>query len=298
VEGPLLLGVLGALGSSVLYSVGAALQALEARREPGEYGLHASLLRRLVTHRRWLLGTSCVLAGWTLQGVSLLFAPVTVVQPTLAVGLVSLLVIGVRLLREPVGVREVLGVLAVVAGVAGIALSAPPQSSDHADPTVLGLALAAFVVVALVPYALRSSSREHGGLVILSGGLAYAVCGFSTSFAGDVASAGRWSVLVFWLAVTGMGALIGLISEMTAFQHAPVTHVFPVMLVIQIVVTVVLAPLLAGESWEELPFSGFGLALSIAVVTSGAAALVGTRAIGAALANHHLPFSRSSAKRR
>jgi hypothetical protein len=133
--------------------------------------------------------------------------------------------------------------------------------------------------------------------VILSGGLAYAVCGFSTSFAGDAAGSGRWSVLVLWLAITGMGALIGLISEMTAFQHAPVTHVFPVMLVIQIIVTVLLAPLLAGESWAALPFSGFGLALSIVVVTGGAAALVGTPAIGAALANRRLPFSKARAER-
>ncbi len=297
-EGPLLFGVVGALGASILYSVGAALQALEARSEPDSYGLRASLLRRLVTHRRWLLGTLCVIGGWGLQGGSLLFAPVTVVQPTLAVGLVSLLVIGVRLLGEPVGRREVLGVSAVVLGVAGLALSAPPQSADHADPIVLGVAIAAFVVVALVPYGLRSSSRYHGGLVILSGGLAYAACGFTTSFAGDAASAGRWSVLLLWLGVTGAGALIGLISEMTAFQHAPVTHVFPVMLVIQIVVTVLLAPLLAGESWSEVPLSGVGLAASLVMLTGGAAALVGTRAIGAALADHHLPFARASSRRR
>lgn len=281
---PLLAGVLGALCSSVFYSIGAALQALEARRIPDSDALHTSILRKLVSRPRWLIGTGCVLSGWGLQAASLLVAPVTIVQPTLAVGLISLLAIGVRLLGEPVGRREVLAVLAIVAGVTGIALSAPPQSGDHADPAILALALSGFVLVALAPYALRSSGRPLGGLVILSGGLAYATCGFATSFAGDAAfGSGKLGVLAFWLAVTLVGALIGLISEMTAFQHAPVTHVFPVILVIQIVVSVLLAPLLAGESWGDLPVAGLGLAASIAVVTGGAAALVGTPALGAAL---------------
>ena len=42
----LLLGVGGTVGSSLLYSVGAALQALEARRAPEEYALSVALLRR------------------------------------------------------------------------------------------------------------------------------------------------------------------------------------------------------------------------------------------------------------
>lgn len=282
---PLLaLGVLAALGSSLLYSGGAALQALEARDCPSAYGLHTTLIRRLVTRPRWILGTSFVLGGWGLQAVSLLLAPVTIVQPTLAVGLVALLLIGLRLLDERVGRQEILGVAAILVGVTGLALTAPESSSEHASSPVLGVALLAFAVVALAPYAFRSH-RYLGVLVIVSGGVAYAWTGFSTNFAGDALSSGRWLVFGLWMAATVGAALIGLLSEMTAFQHGPVTHVFPVMLVVQIVIAVALSPLLAGEGWGATPLDGFALAASLAVVTMGAAFLAGGRGVGAAMAS-------------
>ena len=62
-----------------------------------------------------------MLGGWSLQAGSLLLAPVTVVQPTLAIGVVFLLVIGVRVLGEDIGRREVVAVGAIVAGVTGLA---------------------------------------------------------------------------------------------------------------------------------------------------------------------------------
>lgn len=273
----------GALGSSLLYSVGAALQALEARRAPEEYALSVSLLRRLVVRRLWILGTLCVLGGWSLQAGSLLLAPVTVVQPTLALGLVFLLVIGVRMLGEEVGRREVLAVGAIVVGVIGLALTGPGQSADVADPVVLVPVMGGLGLLALAPYALRRSGGQLA-LVVVSGGLAYAFCGLSTSFTGAAATDGRWWSLLLWLAVTGAGAIVGVVSEMTAFQRAPVTHVFPVILVVQMAVAVGLAPLLVGESWAGTPI--VGLAASLAVVAGGAAALIGTSGVGAALATN------------
>ncbi|MBA3862280.1 MAG: hypothetical protein H0X56_09950 [Solirubrobacterales bacterium] len=281
---PLLLGLLVALGSAALYSSGAALQALEARNTPDREALHASLLRDLASRPRWLLGTAAVLVGWSLQAGALLLAPVTVVQPTLAAGLVILLAVGTRVLGESVGRREVLAVLAIFVGVAGLAASAPLPSTERADPQVLAIAMAGLALVALTPYLLRSSGRPLGGLVIASGGLAYAVCGLSTSFAGDALPNAQWLVILFWLGVTVAAALIGLVSEMTAFQHGAVTHVFPVMLVIQMLVAVLLMPVLGVESWGATPLNGVALAASIAVVAGGAAALVGTPAVGAALA--------------
>lgn len=283
-DGWVLVGSLLALGAAFLYCTGAALQALEARATPDREALHATLLKDLATRPRWLLGTVAVLAGWSLQASALLVAPITVVQPTLAAGLVILLVVGTRVLGESVGRREVVGISAIVVGVAGLAATGPRPSTDHAEPQVIALVMTALGLLALLPYALRSTDRSLGGLVIASGGLAYAVCGLATSFAGDALPDGRWVVLLFWLALTVAAALIGLVSEMTAFQHAPVTHVFPVMLVIQMLVAVLLAPLLGGESWVGLPLYGIAAAASIAVVAGGAATLVGTPAVGAALA--------------
>jgi len=277
----LLLGVLGALCSSLLYAGGAALQALEARRAPHDYALSVALLRRLVVRRLWVLGTLCVVGGWLLQAGSLLLAPVTIVQPTLAVGLVFLLVIGVRVLDEEVGRREVLAVGAIVAGVTGLALTGPAQSTNVADAVVLVPVVSALGLLALAPYLLPRSDGQLA-LLVVSGGLAYAFCGLSTSFMGAAATGGNWWSVLLWLGLTGVGAVAALVSEMTAFQRAPVTHVFPVILVVQIAVAVGLAPLLLGESWEGTPI--LGLAASLVVVIGGATALVGTSGVGAALA--------------
>jgi hypothetical protein len=72
---------------------------------------------------------------------------------------------------------------------------------------------------------------------------------------------------------------------MTAFQQAPVTHVFPLILVVQIIVAVGLAPLLAGRAGDGGLLDIARLAASLGVVIAGAASRIGTSAAGAALAN-------------
>jgi drug/metabolite transporter (DMT)-like permease len=214
-----------------------------------------------------------------LQTGSLTAIPVTVVQPILAIGLVALIAIGSRLLGEDVTRGEVLGVTAIIVGVVGLVLLGPGQSSNQASPVVLAVVIGGLGLLALAPYALRSSTPQ----LVLSAGLAFAVCGIANSFAGQVFDEGNWGWLAIWLAVIAAGAVVALIGEMTAFQRAPVTRVFPVILVTQIVVAVGLAPLLGGESWQGSPVAVVGLAASLAVTVGGAASLVGTSAVGAVL---------------
>src|SRR5580765_6248828 len=105
-----LLGTGAACAASSLYNAGLALQALDAREAPGEEGLRLSLLGRLVRRRRWLVGTALNVLGWPLQTVALVFAPLALVQPALAFGLVLLLGIAAHQLGERVGTREVAAV--------------------------------------------------------------------------------------------------------------------------------------------------------------------------------------------
>src|SRR4051794_41956798 len=91
----LALGVLAALTSAVLYASGVTLQSIEAAQAPDEESLKPSLLQRLVTRKRWILGTLCVIGGWATQAGALMLAPITIVQPALAGSVGVLLVIGV-----------------------------------------------------------------------------------------------------------------------------------------------------------------------------------------------------------
>ena len=277
----LLLGLAIAAIAAILYAVAVTLQSLEAREAPDDERLHHNLFRRLVGRPRWLLGTACAVAAWGAQTAALALAPLTLVQPTLALGLVVLLIIGWRLKHEHVGWREMAGVAAIIFGLAGLAWASPSAPAQPAPTGTLIAAIACFAVLAVGPYALRR--HLHGGrdwIITVAAGLAFAWSAQASKFVADAATAGAWALLVAALAATVAGALLGLLNEMTALQGSGAVQVYPTVLVIQIVVAVALAPALLGESWTGTPFGGLALGLSLAVVVGGAASLVSARAVG------------------
>src|SRR3954471_23229987 len=133
----LALGIICAIGASALYNTSVALQALEARDVGHEHALRVSLIGRLVRNPRWLIATVIGLLGWPLEIVALLLAPLTVVQPCLASGLVLLLWLGARKLGEAPGRREFVAVAAIVLGVVGVAWAAPDRTTDHAGTAAI-----------------------------------------------------------------------------------------------------------------------------------------------------------------
>src|SRR5205085_7471320 len=96
----LVLGIGAAVGASSLYSLGIALQAMDAREAPHDEHLRLALVWSLVRRARWLAGTGLSILGFPLQLVALLLAPLVVVQPSLAAGLLVLMLIGERMLGE------------------------------------------------------------------------------------------------------------------------------------------------------------------------------------------------------
>src|SRR2546421_11584163 len=127
----LMLGILAAVGASTLYSLGIALQAMDAKEAPHEEHLRLALAWGLVRRARWLLGTGLSILGFPLQVVALLLAPLVVVQPALAAGLLVLLFLAQRMLGEHAGRYEHIAMFAIVAGVSGAGLMAPPRSITH-----------------------------------------------------------------------------------------------------------------------------------------------------------------------
>lgn len=111
-----LIGLAAALLASVLFNVGVALQALEARATPPVLSLRLGLLGRLLRRPRWVLGLALGGLGVAPQVLAFKDAPFVVVQPALAAGLVLLLLIGSRALGERVGLPEVVGVGAIIGG--------------------------------------------------------------------------------------------------------------------------------------------------------------------------------------
>jgi hypothetical protein len=269
----LLLGIAAAAGASTLYSLGVAFQAMDAKQAPGGEHLRLALARRLVTRTRWLLGTGFSVLGWPLQLLALSLAPLVVVQPAMAAGLLVLLVLAERMLHESAGRREHLAVGAIVLGVAGAALCAPPRTTTHADWQILTLVLVGLGLASLLPYIMLRFGRSLATVTMLGAGLGFAWSGVATKLASDDLSYGHIGVAIAWGVATAGASAIATLSEMSALQSRPAIQVAPVVFVIQTAVPVALAPILLGERFTETPLSGAPLAASLAVLLAGAVVL-------------------------
>ena len=285
----LALGIVAAVGASLLYNTSIALQALEARRVPVEHALRPSLLGRLVRNRRWLGATGLGLLGWPLEIAALLLAPLTVVQPCLVSGLILLLWLGSTKLREAPGLREGVAVAAIVAGVAGVAWAAPERTTDHADSAAILLALGLVAIPIALPYLLRRKGAAIGFLAVLSAGCGYAWTAIASKLPTDELAAGALLAAAAWLATAIASEGLALLSEMSALQARPATHVAPVMFAVQVLVPVLLAPLIFGESWDTTPLGGAALVAFMALAVSGTVLLAGSRAVGAVIESAHEP---------
>jgi drug/metabolite transporter (DMT)-like permease len=281
------LGIVAAVAASLLYNTSIALQALEAREVPGEHSLRPSLIGRLVRNRRWLGATALGLAGWPLEVVALLLAPLTVVQPCLASGLILLLWLGATRLGERPGLREWTAVAAIVLGVAGVALTAPDRSTDHAGSGAIALAAILIAIPLLAPYALRGRAAAFGTLAVISAGCGYAWTAIASKLLTDELAAGTLLLAIGWLATAGLSEALALLSEMSALQRRPATHVAPMMFAVQVLVPVFVAPLIFNESWGSTPLGGAALVASIAIAVAGTTLLAGSRAVGAVIENAH-----------
>jgi drug/metabolite transporter (DMT)-like permease len=278
-------GVAAACAASSLYDLAVALQALEARAVGLEHSLRPSLLARLLQRPRWIGATALAVLGWPLQLLALGLIPLTVVQPTLAAGLLLLLYVATRILGEHPRPRDIVAVVAIVAGVAGLALVAPDHASSHAGPLALAVGLGLLGVLAVGPYLARGEERRASLLVVLGAGCAYAWTGISSKLVTDDLATQAWGSATAWAVATGGVACLGLLGEMSALQRRTATQVAPVVFVVQVVIPVLLAPLLGGESWGSTPLAAAAVLACLGVVAAGAAVLTSSGPIAAVVAS-------------
>ena len=281
------LGLAVAIAAAGCYETSYAVQALEARAVRRRAGPRAGLLLELAGRPRWLAAIALAVAGFGLQIAALGLAPLSLVQPVIASGLLLLFYLGVRVLGESVSARDVAAAAAIVAGIAGIAAAAPDRSGSVSRPLALGLVLAGLVLAAAAPYALRVLG-SRGALLVASAGAADAAAVLVAKLVSNELAAGRLLTAAGLVAGAGTTVLMGLTSETAALQRLPATRVAPLVLVIQTAVPVLLAPLLLGEDWGATPLGGALIAGSLALLGAGTVALATSRAVGVLLARDAL----------
>jgi drug/metabolite transporter (DMT)-like permease len=271
------IAVLLAFATSALYALSTSLQALEARRTPPSTALRATLLVRLARRPLWLAGLAAGTVAWPLQAAALSFGSVALVQPALGFGLVVLLALGVLVLGEHVGAREVVGVCAVAAAVGVLGWAAPASTGSYTDAGIWVVAVGV-LVLAPAPILLRRAGRAGGLATSLAAGVGWAWVALATSLFDESLAERHVGWTLAWAAGVGLASWGTLVVEMTSLQRWPATRAVPIAFGLEMLLPAALDPALT-RAVPPHP-AAFGAALGAAC--AGAALLGSSRAVAKA----------------
>ena len=278
----MLSGVLVALGAAAAFEISYVMQALQARDESDEHGLRLTLLLRLVRNPKWAAATALTAGGAALQLWALTLAPVTVVQPTLAVGLLALPLLSRFVLHEHLQRRELAAIAAIVAGVSLIAGFGPAHIGRQEAGVELGIELALLVAVVLAPFALRARGAPPQ-VSVLGAAAGDAAAAVGLKLAADELHKGRLGYAALWGSMGIACGALALTAEMTALQKLRANRIAPVVVAGQVLVPVATGLAFLGDSWRHTPGGGALLACAVAAVVAGAAVLGASRTVEEAL---------------
>ncbi len=267
----MLTGILLTLVAAACFECSYVLQALEVRAVPAMTRASVGGLRRLAARPVWVASIALSVAGFGLQVLALRHAPLSLVQPLLAIGLLGLLAFSATVLGEPVGRREVGGVLAIVGGVTLVALADPQRSDQTAAGLAFLLVAGALALVATSAFA----RRTPGASGLLSAAIAADV--LATLAAAQAARALPAALpTAGWCALAAASGIAAVAAESAILQRRGAARVAPIVLAGQVALPVALAPLVIGERWG----SGGLLVCGLALVIAGSALLASSAGVG------------------
>jgi drug/metabolite transporter (DMT)-like permease len=274
-------GLIAGIVASVLFNLGIAVQAIEARRTPPAEGLRVSLIWDLLHRPRWVVGLLVEWVGVPLEILAFAWAPFVVVQPLLACGLLVLLAVAGRLLGERPGRDAMLGVGLIIAGIALIAWGAPGQQDTHRGAFAVIAVVAGLVLASFVPFALRGRRLDTAMTAVLGSACGFAATNVAMKLMADDFGNDHFLQAGSWLAVAAVAGFGATVTGMTALQRAPATTVIPISTAVQTFLPVALEPLFLAESFRDASLAGIPLLVGIAVMLVGIVVLARTRQVSA-----------------
>lgn len=304
-----LLGALVAAVSALLYVVGYVLEKQALDDLPPLRLSLPGLWRTAKASRRWVAGFSAMIVGLALQVAALTLAPVSVVQPILAGGLIALAAAGPALLGERLSGRHRAALVLVVSAVAAVAVSARGGGNlarDVPGTRFLLMAAAAGGAGVLTAGLALGRGRRAGagraglpGLVgtALAAGLLYGVGAVAEKavstelirhgmVAGALSSLGTAYPWVFLAAtLAGMGAFQVGLQAHPASLMASLTNVTSTMCALVGAATVFGEDLLPAGWWSALRVAGLVSVAAAVVLLAGD----GAPAAGVGTSEPHRP---------
>lgn len=212
--GKVMAGLVVAVVSAGLYDLGYILEKQALTDLPPVRANPLQLARTVLSSRRWLSGFAAMLAGLGLQVIALTLAPVSVVQPVLAAGLVGLVIAGGPVLGERLQGRQKAALLLVISAVVAIAISSQPGArlarSVPASRFGLLASLVAILAVVSAVGALRATRRNEAS--VAPAWTAAALAGA----AGMLYGLGAVAEKAVATNVVGRGVLAGVLGSLTS----------------------------------------------------------------------------------
>jgi drug/metabolite transporter (DMT)-like permease len=286
-------GLIAGIAASVLFNLGIALQAIEARRAPAGLALRASLIWDLLHRPRWVVGLGVEWVGVPLEILAFAWAPFVVVQPLLACGLLVLLAVAGRLLGERPSRDALLGVGLVIVGIGLIAWGAPGQQDTHRGAGAVIAVVAGLVLASFVPFALRGRRLDTAMTAVLGSACGFAATNVAMKLMADDFGNDHFLQAGSWVAVAAIAGFGATVTGMTALQRAPATTVIPISTAVQTFLPVALEPLFLRESFRDASLEGVPLLIGIAVMLVGIVVLARTRHVSRLAAGAAMDAQRS-----
>ena len=265
-----LIGAALALLASVALNAGYVVQHLGSRDAPAvTLRRPVATLRGLLSSPLWLAGGALGLAGWGAHIGALSRAPLSLVQPFAAGGLVLVVPVGRRLLRRPVLRVE----RAAVALMGGALLVLGLGASASAARTVPVTSVAAYLAgaVLLAGGLLAPGSRRRGPALGAAAGVLYGAADAVTKAATTVAATdAHVGALVPWVVVIAIASSGAFFAFQRALQMGPVVPVIGLMTAATNVVAVAGGLVVFGEPVGTT--AGLAVAHGAALLCVGVAA--------------------------
>jgi len=253
--------------ASTAYNSGVVLRAAAVRKTPH---------RATSARRTWLAGGASIvlmLVGWCLEFGALLYIPLTLARVLNVAGLAVLAELARRMLHEPLGRRELYALLMIAVGMAGVSI-APPELGTASVSDRQWLFLLLILGAATIGlFALRGRGRRRVAFWAMASGMGYALSGILTKGAADALSGGALVSLSLLTVGVALAGLAGFLIEVAAIREYPVSIVAPIVLAVQTLVPIAVAPIFFHERWPSGVIIRTVLAGGILLMLAGALAL-------------------------
>ncbi|ORV50817.1 hypothetical protein AWC02_04180 [Mycolicibacter engbaekii] len=270
--------VLFALGAALFGAISDVIQQRSAHRVGDQAVGSAALFARLLTDRRWWVGSVSGLVGLALQAVALGLGSVLLVESLLVTSLLFALPLGARQAGRRLAPSVWLWAGLLVAALAVVIIvgnptAGQPRASLDGWVWVIGV-LAPTMLLCVIGARVYAGRAVAAVLLAAVSAIAWGIFAVLTKGVVDLIGHGPRALLTApELYAWGALALVGMVYQQSAFRAGALTASLPTITVLEPLVAATLGVVLLGEVLNPGRDAAFILVLAVGTLVAAVAAL-------------------------